>query len=43
MQLSKDDLLTAYRTMRRIREFEERLHIEFATGDIPGFRASLRR
>ncbi len=37
MQLSKDDLLTAYRTMRTIREFEERLHIEFATGDIPGF------
>jgi pyruvate dehydrogenase E1 component alpha subunit len=23
--------------MRTIREFEERLHIEFATGDIPGF------
>ena len=37
MQLSKDELLTAYRTMRTIREFEERLHIEFATGDIPGF------
>ena len=37
MQLSKDDLLTAYRTMRTIREFEERLHVEFATGDIPGF------
>ena len=37
MQLSRDDLLTAYRTMRTIREFEERLHVEFATGDIPGF------
>ena len=37
MQLSRDQLLTAYRTMRTIREFEERLHIEFATGDIPGF------
>ncbi|MDD9992141.1 MAG: thiamine pyrophosphate-dependent dehydrogenase E1 component subunit alpha [Rhodospirillales bacterium] len=37
MQLSKDELLTAYRTMRTIREFEERLHIEFATGEIPGF------
>ena len=37
MQLSKDQLLTAYRTMRTIREFEERLHIEFATGEIPGF------
>ena len=37
MQLSKDDLLESYRTMRTIREFEERLHVEFATGDIPGF------
>ncbi len=37
MQLSRDDLLTAYRIMRTIREFEERLHVEFATGDIPGF------
>ena len=37
MQLSKDGLLTAYRTMRTIREFEERLHVEFATGEIPGF------
>ena len=37
MQLNKDKLLTAYRTMRTIREFEERLHVEFATGDIPGF------
>jgi pyruvate dehydrogenase E1 component alpha subunit len=23
--------------MRRIREFEERVHLEFATGEIPGF------
>ncbi|MEU5953195.1 thiamine pyrophosphate-dependent enzyme [Streptomyces sp. NPDC047525] len=30
-------LLDAYRTMRTIRDFEERLHEEFATGDIPGF------
>src|SRR3984957_13475580 len=35
--LSKDELLKAYRMMRTIREFEERLHIEFATGEIPGF------
>jgi acetoin:2,6-dichlorophenolindophenol oxidoreductase subunit alpha len=35
--LSKEDLLAAYRTMRTIREFEERLHVEFAKGDIPGF------
>lgn len=37
MQLSRDDLLTAYRQMRTIREFEERLHVEFAGGEIPGF------
>jgi acetoin:2,6-dichlorophenolindophenol oxidoreductase subunit alpha len=30
-------LLDAYRVMRTIREFEERLHLEFATGEIPGF------
>ncbi|WP_425104213.1 thiamine pyrophosphate-dependent dehydrogenase E1 component subunit alpha [Ancylobacter sp.] len=35
--LSRDELLTAYRTMRTIRDFEERLHVEFAKGDIPGF------
>ncbi|MCW2240224.1 thiamine pyrophosphate-dependent dehydrogenase E1 component subunit alpha [Azospirillum canadense] len=35
--LSRDDLLKAYRIMRTIREFEERLHIDFAKGDIPGF------
>jgi pyruvate dehydrogenase E1 component alpha subunit len=35
--LPKPDLLKAYRIMRTIREFEERLHIEFAKGDIPGF------
>ncbi|ELP3492519.1 thiamine pyrophosphate-dependent dehydrogenase E1 component subunit alpha [Pseudomonas aeruginosa] len=35
--LSTDQLLHAYRVMRTIRAFEERLHIEFATGEIPGF------
>lgn len=35
--LSLEDLMRAYRTMRTIRDFEERLHIEFAKGDIPGF------
>ncbi|TLX45041.1 thiamine pyrophosphate-dependent dehydrogenase E1 component subunit alpha [Xanthobacter autotrophicus] len=35
--LPKDQLLEAYRTMRTIRDFEERLHVEFAKGDIPGF------
>src|SRR6516164_11341942 len=35
--LAKPQLLQAYRTMRTIREFEERLHVEFAKGDIPGF------
>ncbi|MFS8532955.1 thiamine pyrophosphate-dependent enzyme, partial [Sphaerobacter thermophilus] len=36
-ELGKQELLHAYRVMRTIREFEERLHIEFATGEIPGF------
>ena len=35
--LTREQLLAAYRTMRAIREFEERVHKEFATGDIPGF------
>ena len=35
--LTKDQLLEAYRVMRTIREFEDRLHTEFATGEIPGF------
>ncbi|WP_277749128.1 thiamine pyrophosphate-dependent dehydrogenase E1 component subunit alpha [Paenirhodobacter populi] len=37
MQLDKDQLLQAYRKMSEIRAFEERLHEENATGDIPGF------
>jgi len=36
-EAGKDQLVEWYRTMRTIREFEERLHTEFATGDIPGF------
>ena len=32
-----DRLLEVYRQMKLIREFEERLHLEIATGDIPGF------
>ena len=36
-ELGREDLLQAYRVMRTIREFEERLHTEFATGEIPGF------
>ena len=35
--LTREQLLDAYRTMRTIREFEERVHREFATGEIPGF------
>jgi len=35
--LEKDQLLEAYRRMRTIREFEERLHVDFGRGDIPGF------
>jgi acetoin:2,6-dichlorophenolindophenol oxidoreductase subunit alpha len=35
--LGKHRLLHIYRQMKLIREFEERLHIEIATGEIPGF------
>ncbi len=34
---SREQLLQAYRTMRTIREFEDRLHVDFSRGDIPGF------
>ena len=37
MEMTKDQLLKSYRGMKTIREFEERVHIEFATGEIPGF------
>jgi pyruvate dehydrogenase E1 component alpha subunit len=35
--LPAERLLRAYRQMKTIREFEERLHVEIATGEIPGF------
>jgi acetoin:2,6-dichlorophenolindophenol oxidoreductase subunit alpha len=35
-RLGTDRLAAAYRLMRTIREFEERLHTEQATGDVPG-------
>ena len=35
--LSQEDLLKSYRKMKTIREFEERLHVDFGRGDIPGF------
>ena len=35
--LDREGLLETYRRMRTIREFEERLHVEFGRGDIPGF------
>ena len=34
MQLNREELLAAYTRMRTIREFEERVAIEFATGDL---------
>lgn len=37
MDISKEKLLWMYKTMRLIREFEERLHVDFAAGKIPGF------
>ncbi len=36
MQLTRDDLLRAYRTMRTIRVFEERVHAESQAGRVPG-------
>ncbi len=35
--LSRQAMLDCYRKMRTIREFEERLHVDFSRGDIPGF------
>jgi TPP-dependent pyruvate/acetoin dehydrogenase alpha subunit len=35
--LTPERLLDAYRIMKSIRMFEDRVHDEFATGDIPGF------
>jgi len=37
LQLPREALLRAYRTMREIRAFEERVHAEFSAGGIPGF------
>jgi TPP-dependent pyruvate/acetoin dehydrogenase alpha subunit len=37
MQLSREDLLRAYRRMATIRRFEERVQEEFSKGGIPGF------
>jgi len=37
MQLSREALLGAYRRMATIRQFEERLHEEIKSGEIPGF------
>jgi TPP-dependent pyruvate/acetoin dehydrogenase alpha subunit len=37
MPLGKDDLTRAYRRMKTIRMFEERLHDEIAKGEIAGF------
>jgi acetoin:2,6-dichlorophenolindophenol oxidoreductase subunit alpha len=37
MDLTQAKILEAYRIMSLIRAFEERLHVEFATGEIPGF------
>ena len=37
MNLNETQLLHAYRKMCQIRAFEDRVHEEFATGEIPGF------
>jgi TPP-dependent pyruvate/acetoin dehydrogenase alpha subunit len=37
MKLQSTELLHAYKRMKTIREFEERLHLEITSGDIAGF------
>jgi TPP-dependent pyruvate/acetoin dehydrogenase alpha subunit len=37
VQLSREELLKAYRQMRTIRAFEDTVHEEFSAGNIPGF------
>src|ERR1700731_5232604 len=37
VQLSRDELIKAYRDMATIRRFEERVQEEFSKGSIPGF------
>jgi len=37
MRMNRDQLINAYRRMKTIREFEERLHQEIASGEIAGF------
>ena len=37
MQLSREELVRAYRAMATIRAFEERVQEEFSKGGIPGF------
>ena len=37
MMLDRNTLLLAYTTMRRIRDFEERVNAEFVAGHVPGF------
>ena len=37
MSIAKEILLHAYRTMKTIREFEERVNAEIMNGQIPGF------
>jgi TPP-dependent pyruvate/acetoin dehydrogenase alpha subunit len=37
MLFTEKELIRAYRRMKTIREFEERLHLEIATGEIAGF------
>ncbi len=37
MEIDRPTLLQIYERMRAIREFEERIHVEFASGALPGF------
>src|ERR1700689_545403 len=37
MKRHRETVLLAYRTMRRLRDFEERVNGEFVAGHVPGF------
>jgi len=42
VSIPKETLLHAYRSMKTIREFEERVHAEIMNGQIPGFTHYIR-
>jgi hypothetical protein len=41
MQLNREELIKAYQGMCRIREFEDAVHEDFASGGLTCFRSSI--